>query len=170
MKLLSRLALLSAICVASSCNSKNNETENSTTPARSFSEIKKAEWLLGKWRGSSAQGMAVESWDLEGDSSYAGKSYFIVGKDTVSSESIRLVQEAGTVFYIPTVKDQNNGQPVRFSMTSSTNDQLAFENPAHDFPQKISYTRVTSDSLVAVVSGKMKGKESAQEFPMKRTD
>lgn len=46
--------------------------------------------------------------------------------------------------------------------------QLVFENLKHDFPQIISYTKVTSDSLVAEISGTKNGQKQKQIFPMKR--
>jgi Domain of unknown function (DUF6265) len=134
----------------------------------SFSEIGKANWLLGDWQGNSPEGIAMEAWEKKNDSVFVGKSYFVVGKDTVSAEALRLEQNGRDLFYIPTVRDQNNNQPVTFRLTFSTDKQLVFENPGHDFPQKISYTLVTSDSLVAEISGTMDGKENSQKFPMVR--
>jgi hypothetical protein len=45
---------------------------------------------------------------------------------------------------------------------------MIFENPAHDFPQFISYTKITTDSLVAEISGTKNGQARKQRFPMKR--
>lgn len=47
---------------------------------------------------------------------------------------------------------------------------LVFENPMHDFPQIISYTKITCDSLVAQISGEKNGQERKQAFPMKRVE
>ncbi|MFM9945951.1 MAG: DUF6265 family protein [Bacteroidia bacterium] len=159
-----------AIGIAStiiSCKNSNNTntTENTIT---NFSELEKANWLIGKWQNNSSEGNATEVWEKENDSTFVGKSYFVIGKDTVSSESISLQQNGKDLFYIPTVKDQNAGQPVKFTLTSSTSNQLIFENPKHDFPQKISYTQITNDSLLAEISGMMNGKQNSQKFPMTR--
>lgn len=99
---------------------------------------------------------------------FAGKSYFVVGKDTVSSETISLRQNGNELFYIPTVKGQNNEQPVKFALTSSTRKQLIFENSTHDFPQKIAYTQITNDSLMTEISGTMNGKQNSQKFVLTR--
>ena len=40
-----------------------------------------------------------------------------------------------------------------FRSTSISDTMFVVENPAHDFPTKISYRRVTADSVVAVVQG-----------------
>jgi hypothetical protein len=130
--------------------------------------LHQAAWLLGEWKNNTPRGILYEAWQVKNDSTYAGKSSFVVGTDTVSSETVELGVRGGKLLYIPTVRNQNNGQPVTFTETTVTAKVLVFENPAHDFPQRITYTQVTSDSLVAVISGKKGEKEKAIQFPMRR--
>lgn len=92
----------------------------------------------------------------------------ITATDSIPLESIVLKKEGDDIFYIPTVKGQNNDQPVKFKLTSSSANQLVFENPAHDFPQKISYTLETEGSLMAEISGIVNGQQRARKFPMKK--
>lgn len=160
------MALAIASTIISCKNSNNTNTTGNTTT--NFSELEKADWFLGEWQNNSPEGNATEVWEKENDSTFVGKSYFVIGKDTVSSETISLEQNGKQLFYIPTVKDQNAGQPVKFTITSSSSNQLIFENPKHDFPQKISYTQKTNDSLLAEISGIMNGKLNSQKFPMTR--
>jgi|GEM_PF-3228321 len=54
----------------------------------------------------------------------------------------------------------------KMEVKSMSETQLVFENLKHDFPQIISYTKVTSDSLVAEISGTKNGQK--QIFPMKQ--
>lgn len=156
------LAIASTI-ISCSNSGKENATDNTT---KRYNEIEKANWLIGQWQNNSPEGNATEVWDKLNDSTFIGKSYFVVGKDTVSSETIRLEQNGSELFYIPTVKEQNAGQPVKFTLTNSSNNQLVFENSKHDFPQKISYTKISKDSLLAEISGIMEGKQNSQNFPM----
>jgi len=95
-------------------------------------------------------------------------SYIIQEKDTVVLENIQLVQKQEGLFYIPIVKNQNEGLPVRFASKIISETQLVFENPQHDFPQIISYTQINLDSLVAEISGTINGQDRRQVFPMKR--
>jgi len=132
------------------------------------SDITKAEWLIGNWESKTHEGSTFETWNQLNEHEYAGLSYMLNGKDTVVFENIRLVQEQGSLFYIPVVKDQNEGLPVRFEIKNISATQLIFENPQHDFPQIISYIKVGADSLVAAISGKMNGQEQKQTFSMKR--
>jgi hypothetical protein len=166
MKDLRKTAIMAAV-ILMACNDRENKKDiEGKLP--SLPELNKMEWLLGSWENHSEEGDAAEIWKKENDSTYSGVSYFIVGKDTVSSEKISLEQRGDEVFYIPTVNDQNAGKPVKFKLTSSENDQLVFENPSHDFPQKITYRKFSKDSLMAEISGKLNGKESAQQFPLTR--
>ena len=160
------VALAIASTIISCKNSNNTHTTGKTST--NFSELEKANWLIGEWQNNSTEGNATEVWKKKNDSTFVGNSYFVIGKDTVSSETISLEQNGNKLFYIPTVQDQNAGKPVKFTLTSSTSNQLIFENPKHDFPQKISYTKITNDSLMAEISGMMNGKQNSQKFPMIR--
>ncbi len=149
-----------------SCNSSGKQqTENKTE--KNYL-LKNAEWLIGEWKNVTSEGVATEIWTKQNDTTYFGKSYFVIGKDTVSTETINLEQIGKDLYYIPTVKDQNNGLPVHFSCKMISDKQLTFENLKHDYPTMISYTKINNDSLVAEISGTINGKESKQTFPMKR--
>jgi len=132
------------------------------------SEIKKAVWLIGTWENKTSRGSIYETWSKTSNNEFSGRSYALTEKDTVVFETIRLVQEQDTLFYIPTVKKQNDNLPVRFTLKTLSDTRLVFENPQHDFPQIISYTKITTDSLIAEISGMKNGQKRKQAFPMKR--
>lgn len=127
-----------------------------------------ASWLLGRWEQKTLKGTIYESWKSNSDSSYFGKSYLLKEKDTVVLETVSLLQKDGALFYIPTVTNQNNSMPVSFKLTSSSDNKLVFENPIHDFPQKITYVLISSDSLLAEISGVLNNKQQFRQFPMRR--
>jgi len=131
-------------------------------------DIKKAEWLIGTWENKSPRRTVYETWSKTSDIEFTGKSYILKEADTIVFENLRLVQEQNKLIYIPTVKNQNDGLPVRFTSKTITETELVFENLQHDFPQIISYTKIGADSLVAVISGTKNGQERKQTFPMKR--
>lgn len=136
---------------------------------RQVSDIKKTEWLIGTWENKTARGTVYESWKKISATEFAGKSYRLTERDTVFFETIKLVQEEAGLFYIPTVANQNNAQPVRFTAKTVSANQMIFENPRHDYPQTISYTKTDSISLIAEISGYRNGQERKQIFPMKRS-
>ncbi len=154
-----------SVIIISCSNSNQKINENSKS---SFTQIENASWLIGEWQNITEKVYVSEIWIKKNDSTYIGKGYSVAGKDTVSEESILLEQKGTQLFYTSTVKNQNNNQSIKFTLTSSANNQLVFENPEHDFPQKISYTLITNDSLLAEVSGMMNSKQRSEKFPMTR--
>lgn len=113
--------------------------------------IRQLEWLQGTWqREALPPGRSGdEVWQREGDALVGvGSSY----RDGVLRfrEQLRIVQEGGEVFYVADVPD--NPAPVKFRQTQQQGQSVIFENPAHDFPQRIAYQR-EGERLTARVSG-----------------
>lgn len=133
------------------------------------SKIVVADWLLGNWENKSDDGDLLENWKKVNDSLYEGESYFIKGKDTLHFEKIQMKQKGEALFYIATIKGQNNDKPVTFIHNDTIEKQLVFENPKHDFPQKIAYSKITKDSIIIQISGTQQGKPSSERFTMKKT-
>lgn len=134
---------------------------------KNFDELEKMSWLVGEWENKMPEGILTETWTKSNDSTFIGKTLFINEKDTLHSEEIVLTQKGETLLYIPTVKGQNDNKPVEFKMTESkTENEFAFENPKHDYPQKIVYKKVSDTNLVATISGKQEGKPSSESYPM----
>ncbi|MES1218142.1 MAG: DUF6265 family protein [Bacteroidota bacterium] len=140
----------------------------SSWSGHSEKQIKKAAWLIGTWENKTKKGSNYETWTRISEDELHGKSYILKGKDTLVFESISLLQEKDKLFYIPTVKGQNNNLPVRFTLKTISSTELVFENPEHDFPQLITYRKINIDSLVAAISGKEKGQYRKETYPMTR--
>lgn len=97
-------------------------------------------WLAGVWEMKIAVGESrFEIWNEIDDHRLVGQGMKVSGKDSMLLETIELVQKEGHYWYIPTVPDQNNALPVSFCLVKSEEMKLTFENPRHDFPQRIIY-------------------------------
>lgn len=131
-------------------------------------DLKKAAWLIGTWVNNTGKESLYETWTKTNNQEYSGKSYVIKGNDTIVFETMSLLQEPAGLFYIPTVKAQNDSVPVRFAVKTISGTTMVFENAEHDFPQIISYKKINSDSLLAEIAGTKNGKQRKQSFPMKR--
>ena len=138
--------------------------------SKEVSKIVDADWLLGKWENNSKDGYLLETWKKVNDSVYDGESYFIKGKDTLHFEKIQMKQKGEELFYISTIKGQNNDKPITFKHIDSIEKQLVFENPKNDFPQKIAYSKITKDSISIQISGIQQGKSSSERFSMKKSN
>lgn len=133
-----------------------------------FLQLQKADWFLGRWENNSEEGNLSEIWKKQNDSTFYGESYFVIKNDTVFAETIQLQERYGVLSYVVSVPNQNEEEPVTFQLNKNTNDGLIFENPSHDYPTKISYKQVESDSLVAEISGIKDGKLKSEFFKMKK--
>jgi len=147
-----------------SCNNSNTENNKPFT----YSELYNVSWLIGKWQNITSDGSYIEIWEKQNDSTYSGISFFVAGTDTTATETISIEQKGNNIFFIPTVVNQNKGQKVTFNLTVLSANQFIFENPMHDFPQKITYTQISTDSFLAEISGMMNENYSSQKFPMSR--
>lgn len=168
-----KTTLLSAVAITALMACKK-ETPAETpaieaSAAKTYANLEKAAWFLGEWGNKSTEGELTERWKKENDSLFLGESYFVVGKkDTVFAEHIKLWESNGKLTYTAKVPNQNDNEAVDFEMTSSTDNQIVFENPKHDYPNKIVYNKINNDSLVAEIFGIQKGKPASEKFAMKK--
>lgn len=111
--------------------------------------LKQLDHLEGTWQRSTKSGLAYETWEIEKPNLMLGKGYEGTGAETTVQETLRLFVEEGKIIYEATVPDQNEGKPVRFPLVKTSSDGKAFifENPAHDFPQRLVYHFIGNDSL-----------------------
>ncbi|MDP3558502.1 MAG: DUF6265 family protein [Bacteroidota bacterium] len=163
------LIILCLIISFSFCSEIKNE-KNVIKELKTYSKIGKATWLIGSWQNSSSNGIGTEIWKKENDSVFSGTSFLLFKKDTAFLETFSLIQKGNEVSFVPIVKNQNNGKPVQFILSESKKNKLIFENPKHDFPQKITYSLITNDSMLAEISGLQDGKEKTIQFPFKRVN
>ena len=81
---------------------------------------------------------------------------------------MQMKQKGAVLFYISTIKGQNNDEPITFIQNDTIEKQLVFENPKNEFPQKISYSKITNESIVIQISGIQQGKPSSAKYSMKK--
>jgi hypothetical protein len=122
-------------------------------------------WLSGCWRSDDAKRQVVEQWMKPAGNMMLGMSHTVVNGKTRDYEFIRIVQEEnGEIFFVA----QPSGQKeARFELVTVTGNEARFENPEHDFPQRIIYRR-DGDQLVGRIEGTSNGKERAIDFRFKR--
>jgi len=152
-------------------------------PAADCGELKHLTWLLGHWRAAAGERVIREYWapvsteTWEGFSETraaapggggvtAGSGEGAGGGDAagvvIESESLRLVELAGEVFYL--AKVGHNPLPIAFRLTECGEGLAVFENPAHDFPRRLEYRLVGSALIVRVSDGAEGGQGFTLEF------
>lgn len=154
-----KLITLTTLTVLFSCVPKKEQ--------RVYSLITKANWFIGEWHNTSKFGNFTEKWEKLSDSTMTGESFIIKGSDTVFRENILLEQRNDSLFYnVILVSEQKQEESTSFYLTKSSEKELVFENPSHNFPNKIVYNLIKSDSILASIHGKNKGIEKSELFPM----
>ncbi|SFN94198.1 hypothetical protein SAMN05421594_4801 [Chryseobacterium oleae] len=132
-------------------------------------EIQKLEWLIGTWETKTPKGSLYETWTRKSDTEFQAKSYYLNKKDTIMFEFVRLIEKDKKLHYMVTVKGQHDEIPVDFVSTSGSKPtSLIFENQQNDFPQIITYKKISKNSLIAEISGTLKGKKENEIFAMKK--
>jgi len=131
-------------------------------------KIKLADWLIGTWENKSEDGVLTESWQKVNDSTFTATSYFIKNNDTLHAEKITLAQKGEMLLYSAAVNGQNNDKAIDFGSTTESENKLVFENPSHDYPQKITYSKGANNTLTAEISGNLQGKMTKEKFVMSK--
>ncbi|MEP7348753.1 MAG: DUF6265 family protein [Sphingorhabdus sp.] len=97
------------------------------------------EWMTGAWVHSDGESWADEYWTPPRTGIMIGASRSGKGEKLQFWEHMRIVKEAdGTMAFWAIVGGQ---KPVRFVATQKTAEEIVFENPGHDHPQRIHYWR-----------------------------
>lgn len=104
----------------------------------------------GNWQLENSS--TFENWKNNG-TFYGGQVLKIENTDTLLLEKLRIFEENNVVYYEATVASQNDGKPIRFKLTQQNNTEFQFENPEHDFPQKLIYSFENKNKLNAIISG-----------------
>lgn len=107
-------------------------------------------WLDGAWC-SDADGKQVrETWLSEAGGHRFGVSHTLQDGNLAGFEYLRIgPNRAGDIVYDA---QPGGAPPTSFALTDSGPAHARFENPAHDFPQRIDYRR-TGDTLRAEIAG-----------------
>ena len=116
------------------------------------SKLHSLKWMIGSWQMQTKNGQMVESWEMKNDSTYIGKSCMLKADGSKQIlENIELVYRMKEVFYIPTVENQNNRQPVKFKLLNYNENSFSAVNNEHDYPKRIIYRVYGKDSLHAKI-------------------
>jgi hypothetical protein len=123
-------------------------------------------WLKGCW-SSNHNGRAItEYWLKPAGGTMLGVSRTVADGKTMEFEFMQIRQEpGGGILFIA----KPSGQPeATFKLIKGSAREVIFENPQHDFPQRVIYRLQSDGSLLGRIEGVSKGKEKSADFPMSR--
>jgi hypothetical protein len=107
------------------------------------------EWMSGDWVAEGEGRWTEESWSAPRGGIMLGHSRSGRGETVREFEFVRLQADEDDV---PVYYAQPGGRPpVAFRLVARDGTSATFENPAHDFPQRIRYVR-EGETLTATIS------------------
>jgi hypothetical protein len=133
-------------------------------PPPSAVRVDQLAWLTGCWEASSPGRTVEEHWLAPRGETMIGVSRTVRDGRTAEYELVLIRPQDGRLAY----QAHPSGQPSAvFLSRQLTETSVVFENPEHDFPQRIGYQR-EGDSLLAWIEGTRDGKTLRVEFPYRR--
>ncbi|MBL8518942.1 MAG: hypothetical protein JNM76_18425 [Betaproteobacteria bacterium] len=127
-------------------------------------DIAAAGFLAGNWVEKTERGETQEMWAAPRGDMMAAVNSSLRGT-RAGFEFLRIVKRDGKLIYLASPGGRT--PPTEFPLKENGENRLVFENPTHDFPTRILYTR-DGDTLIARIEGTMGGKERAMEWRFKR--
>lgn len=109
-----------------------------------------------------------EHWQQVDPEHFQGQGRLIVGSDTVFQEALYLLKVDQYASYITT---GGNDHPTLFTLTTFSDSSWTFENPEHDFPQRLTYHFTSKNTLEITVAGEgWLGFENTEIFTLHRNE
>lgn len=129
-------------------------------------ELASLSWLSGCWAAEGGETGSVEHWLPPAGGTMLGLSRTVKKGKTVEHEFLQIRANAeGRLVYIALPFGQKEAT---FTLASTSEGAVTFENPQHDFPQRVSYRLLPGLRLVARIEGLRNGVLRGIDFPMKR--
>ena len=130
--------------------------------------IQSLTWLAGCWESNMPDKKlsSTEQWMKPAGGMMIGAGRTVKNGKVLDYEFLRIVEDADGVFYI--AKPTENKDETKFKLVRSSGFEVVFENPTHDFPQRVMY-KLNGDKLDARVEGTKDGKTRGIDFPYSRS-
>ncbi len=141
---------------------------SSVASAQETASVEGLAWLAGWWARGGGEAGSGEQWTVPAGRTLLGVSRTVQNSKTVAYEFLQIREtDAGEIEYIAKPSGQTEAT---FLMVSLSEGEAVFENPGHDFPQRIIYRLKSDGNLEARIEGEVKGEVRTVDFPMKRVD
>jgi hypothetical protein len=123
--------------------------------------IKDVAWLQGCWEMRDGDRIVEERWTGPRAGSMLGVGRTTRGETLVEHEFVVLIERDGRLAY----EAHPSGQATATFMSKPISGrEVVFEDPAHDFPQRVGYRSTGPGQLLAWVEGTSNGRLRRIEF------
>jgi hypothetical protein len=158
--------LVLAVTESSLACAQGTQTPASGPPSASRSRVADLGFMAGCWRGMTRSGTTIEEFYTTPSSNLiVGTTRYVREGRTVDFEFTRIDQTDSGAVITPHPKGVRS---VSFVPKVVEANRVIWENPTHDFPQRILYTRAAPDTLVARIEGRTSSGDRALEWRMAR--
>ncbi|MCL7972015.1 MAG: DUF6265 family protein [marine benthic group bacterium] len=146
---------------------RRTDSEPGTTPGSAAdstaSPLDQLEWLAGCWKHEEPGFRRDEQWMAPSGGMMLGMSRSVSGGRTVEHEYLRIEVIDGRLAYVAVPSGQAE---TTFMEADLSERHVVFAAPEHDFPQRITYERMSPRSVLAWIEGDVDGVSRVIEFPM----
>jgi hypothetical protein len=117
---------------------------------RAGATIAQLAWLAGTWSGVNGPSTTEERWTPGASGAMLGLGRSLRGAAQASFEFLCIAEREGGLVY--TAWPNARPAPTYFVLTAISDDSATFENPSHDYPQLVRYTRRADGALETTIS------------------
>lgn len=136
------------------------------SPKEGTTAVQQLKWMAGCWRQQAPGSTVDEQWMAPRAGMMLGLGRTVRGDTIVLEfEQLRIFQRAGHAVYHAEPSGQ---KPTDFEANATSDSLVVFENPTHDFPQRVIYRKRGADSLIGRIEGTLNGKVRGVDFPYMR--
>lgn len=123
-------------------------------------------WLAGCWEANLRGREVNEQWMKPGGGIMLGMARTVAQGKAAEFEFTQIREDKdGAIYYVAKPSGQAEAS---FKLVKLQNKEAVFENPQHDFPQRIIYRLEAGGSLFARVEATENGKTRGIDYPYKR--
>jgi hypothetical protein len=139
-----------------------------TTPALAQAPpatVDRLAWIAGCWSRTLPDGVNEEHWMTPAGGTMLGMSRTVRSGKTTEHEFLQIREVDGSLAYIARPSGQAEAT---FPLKTISAQEAVFENPGHDFPQRVIYRRNADGTVTARIEGTMNGTSRGTDFPYSR--
>lgn len=124
-------------------------------------------WLTGCWQSDGREAGSGENWMAPAGGMMLGMSRSVRDGKASGYEFIRIEEEPdGRIVFVAAPSGQDSAT---FTLVELDSRKAVFENPEHDFPQRIIYRLISGTQLLGRIEGSIDGKARGIDFPMTKS-
>lgn len=151
-------AVVLALLVSGAC-------ARASTREPSAGALEPVAFLAGEWQTTTPEGDVREAWGPPRGDAMLGTSHTIAAGRTVFFEYVRIEARSTGIVYLASPLGRH--PPTAFALVESDRDRVVFENPEHDFPQRVIYEK-HGERLDARIEGTENGAKRSATWSYRR--